>query len=66
MTTPNQYPDAQLFPEYRMAAIEIAPGDSHESEELAPGIYGEFDRSGTLVGIEIDVRELVAAMEAKP
>lgn len=59
--TPKQYPSAHTFPDDRMAFVLIAPGGSHESEELAPGIYAEYDRSGVLTGIEIDERELVAA-----
>ncbi len=44
----------QYFSDTDMLYLELAPGTSTESEEVAPGIVFDFDENNKVLGIEIE------------
>lgn len=44
----------EYFSESDMLVIKLTDGTSTESEEIAPGVVLDFDRSNRVVGVEIE------------
>jgi uncharacterized protein YuzE len=44
----------RFYPAEDMLYIELLPGVSTESEEVAPGLVLDFDENNQMIGIEIE------------
>jgi uncharacterized protein YuzE len=44
----------EYFPDSDMLVIRLADGTSTESEEIAPGVVLDFDKSNRVIGVEIE------------
>ncbi len=44
----------EYFPDSDMLVIKLADGTSTESEEIAPGVVLDFDKSNRVIGVEIE------------